>query len=132
MNINEFAMKLNGREIGNEITPLEEKEAKKSGFVVVMGYSDDGAELYGAIREEVGCYNGADILLDKDGLVEDCDCNCKYGRIAKEKAKIIEAIWDEEGYSWIYKTDIPHATFEIYEDRDKYCRGIVFDIKSLK
>lgn len=30
------------------------------------------------------------------------------------------------GYSWIYQTDIPHATFEIVEGDDPYCRGIVF------
>ena len=43
----------------------------------------------------------------------------------------MKAVWGEEGYSWTYETAIPHATFEILEDEEKYCRGIVFDIKDL-
>jgi len=31
-----------------------------------------------------------------------------------------------------YETDIPHETFDIYEDGEKFCRGIVFSIDSLK
>jgi hypothetical protein len=50
---------------------------------------------------------------------------------AKGLCKTIEAIWGKDGYSWTYKTDIPHATFDIFEDGEKFCRGIVFDIKSL-
>ena len=40
--------------------------------------------------------------------------------------KKITAVWDTDGYSWIYQTDIPHATFEIVEDGAPYCRGIIF------
>jgi hypothetical protein len=50
----------------------------------------------------------------------------------KESAKTIEVVWDAEGYSWIYETEIPHAVFDILEDGEKFCRGIVFDIRSLK
>lgn len=131
MDIKEFAKKLNGREYGEEVTKEEEKEAKELGFVVVFGYSDDNTEFRGAIDEEVGSWDGAEILLDKEGIVEDCDC--KYGRMAKENAKMIEAIWcgDPVESSWSYKTEIPHATFDIYEDEIVFCRGIIFDIKSL-
>lgn len=40
----------------------------------------------------------------------------------------IEAIWspDEIDASWLIKTDIPHATFDILEDGDLFCRGVVF------
>ena len=45
------------------------------------------------------------------------------------KARTIEALFAKEpGYTWIYKTDIPHETFEIVEDGEPYCRGIVFNI----
>lgn len=112
------------------MTDEEDKQAEKLGFVVVFGYSDDNAELRGAIYDEVGCFDGGEILLDRHGIIEDCDC--RYGRIAKENAKKIEAIWNEENYSWTYKTDIPHATFDIYDDGEKFCRGIVFEMEALK
>lgn len=43
----------------------------------------------------------------------------------------ITAIWDNYGYSWTYKTTIPHETFEIMEGEQKYCRGIVFSTDDL-
>lgn len=131
MKINEFAQKLNGREYGKEITKEEVKQAKELGFVIVYGYSDDGAEFRGAIGDEVGCYGGKDIYIDKDGIFEECECGCKHAELAREKAKIIKAIWDKE-YCWTYETTIPHAEFEIFEDNEKFCKGIVFDIKELQ
>ncbi len=131
MNIREFAKMLNGREYGSETTSYERKQAKELGFVIVYGYSDDNAEFEGAISEEVGCYDGDTIYLDEHGIFEECECECSHSVLAKEKCKIIEAVWDADGYSWIYKTDIPHATFDILEDGEKYCRGIVFDVREL-
>jgi DNA-binding XRE family transcriptional regulator len=45
----------------------------------------------------------------------------------------IEAIWspEEPACSWLIKTDIPHATFDITEDGELFCRGIVFSIDDL-
>jgi hypothetical protein len=132
MNIQEFAKQLDGRKYGSEITPAEEKQAKELGFVVVFGASDDLAEFRGAIGDEADCWDGGEILFDKDGIFEECGEGCKYSKAAKEKCRVIEAIWcDEVDYSWTYKTDIPHATFDIMEDGEKYCRGIVFELKSL-
>ena len=134
MTIQEFAKKLDGREYSEEITPNEIKAAVELGFVVVYGYSDDNAEFAGAINDEVGCFDGEDIYLDKDGIFEECEDNCKYSVVAKSKCKVIKAIWHDgiDEYSWTYETDIPHATFEIVEDGEKYCRGIVFDINNLE
>lgn len=131
MNIFEFAQKLNGREYGSEITRTEENEAEKLGFVVVFGASDDLCEFRGAIDDEAGCFDGGIIHFDKNGIFEDCDSDCKYAYAAKGLCNIIEAVWAEDDYPWTYKTDIPHATFDIMEDGEKYCRGIVFDIQSL-
>lgn len=132
----QLAEKLNGREYGNEITGAEEREAKAAGLVVVFGYSDDNIELRGAISDEAGCWNGAVIKLHSRGILADheerCECSfCGYESSAK-KCATIAALWGEEpGYSFTYKTNLPHATFDVLEDGDKYCRGIVFDLKSL-
>jgi hypothetical protein len=135
----EFAKLLDGREIGHEIDRAEGKLAKDNGLVVVFGACDDLCELYGAIDDEVGRYNGGTIPLLNGKLLpnhdeDNCDCEfCGYKEL-RANAKIIEAIWDEPGAAatWTYKTDIPHATFRILEDGEPYCQGIVFDVSEVK
>ena len=132
--IQEFASKLNGREYRSEITYLEEQEARELGYVVVYGYSDDCVEFAGAIHDEIDCYGGKEILIDENGILStDCgDCSdCKLFLKHKILCKSIQVVWGEGEYCWTYKTDIPHVTFDIYEDGDKYCKGIVFDMKDI-
>lgn len=128
-----LAALLNGREYGDEITDQEEKDAKDCKLVVVFGASDDLCEFRGAINDEDDCYETKEIMFDDEGVVPSWDEEDMSENEArryfkrKQKARTLTAIWDQEGYSWIYKTDIPHATFEIKEGDDKYCRGIVFN-----
>ena len=134
MHIIDFAILLNGREYLSEITKQEEQQAKELGFVVIFGASDDLVELRGAIYDEVSAWGGTTIYFDKNGLLENkCDDDdCYYYQELKRTAKTVEAVWGEEGCSWIFKTGIRHIAFNIMEDGEKYCRGIVFDIKDLK
>ena len=131
-----LAAMLNGREMGEEMTEAEEREAQAAGLVVAFGASDDLIEFRGAISDEGDCYGGGDVFVTEDGVLEghnDCECDyCGYDAI-KSKAEMIEAIWGERGcdYSWTYKTDLPHATFDVLERGEKYCRGIIFSISDL-
>lgn len=115
MTLKEFAKRLDGRQYGNEITKEEEALAKKLGFVVVFGYSDDCAELRGAIDDELDCFDGG--VLEHDDLPD-----------------TIYADWCPEDIdcSWAYGTSIPHERFYIYEDDELYCVGIVCDINAQK
>lgn len=125
----EFASKLNGREYGEEITREEEAQAKASGLVVIFGASDDLMEFRGAIDDEIGAYEGTTAFIAPGGLLQNSSCDaCQYFQKARDEAVKVEAIWDKDGYSWIYKTDIPHATFDILEGDEKYCRGIVLEL----
>ena len=132
----EFAKMLDGREIGNEISRDEAATAADNGLVVVYGYSDDNMEFEGAIFEEIPAYDGGTALIvDDEVLSEDHDCECEYCGFKEKikKAKKIHALWCKEGdYSWTFKTDIPHATFDVMEDGEKFCRGIVFALADLK
>lgn len=119
--IEAFAKMLSGREYGNEITKQEEQQAKELGFIIVFGASDDLMEFRGAIDDEIDCYNGGRAYLTKTEVTDE----------SIENSKIIEAIWDKDEYSWIYETDIPHETFDIYEDGEKYCKGMIIDINDL-
>lgn len=112
--------------------------AKASGVVIVYGASDDIMRFDGAITDEIGCYNGGSALVDAEGLLperesidDDAELEAFFNR--KRKAQIIEAVWCDESdnYPWTYQTEIPHETFEVIEDDDKYCRGIVFALDDL-
>ena len=122
----DFAKKLNGREYGNEITKQEIVEAKENGLVVVYGASDDLMEFVGAIDEEVDCDNGGYFRVTSKNL------KVKKGDVTSKNK--IYADWDnrQKGVSWCYDTEIHHSTFNIYEDGEIYCIGIVFSIYDLQ
>jgi hypothetical protein len=134
MTAKELAKKLNGNEYDKEISIELEQEARRNELVVVFGWSDDNMEFCGAVCDEIPCYSGGIAYIGDGGklLKNECDNDeCPYFELEKQTSLRIEAIWDQEGYSWIYKTDIPHETFDIYEDGEKYCRGIVFSLEDL-
>lgn len=132
----QFAKNLHGRQYGDEISTEEESIAKENGLVVVFGYSDDNAELRGAIHDEIGCYDGGDIWIakQKDGkyvvITEEQKDSLEY---FGNKFHTIKAVWspEEPACSWIYETEIPHVTFDILEEGELYCRGIVFSLTDL-
>ncbi|MFZ5713072.1 MAG: hypothetical protein ACOY3N_09550 [Bradyrhizobium sp.] len=124
----EAAAQLDGCEYTKEGSRDLWKAMADAGLVAVFGASDDLMEFRGAIRDEVGSYNGGTAYLTSAGLlVNDCDDdNCPHFARAKENAATIEAIWDRDGISWQYETEIPHVTFKVKEDGGDYCEGIVF------
>jgi len=142
----QFAEMLNVRQYRNEIAETESKLAQEHGLLVVFGASDDLMEFRGVLDDEIGAWDGAIAYLTTDKQnrlsllqVEDDDEDNidEYRPFTK-----IEAEWcpeNEEGEviaSWLIKTDIPHVTFDITEDGELYCRGIVIDeadvLKSMK
>lgn len=115
MTLKEFTKMLGDKTYRNEITKEEEKLAKELGFVIVFGYSDDNAELRGAIDDEIGCFDGG--ILEHENLPSP-----------------IYADWCPQ-YSdcaWAYRTTLPHETFNIYDEDGLYCVGIVCDINKPK
>ncbi|MGH8334997.1 MAG: hypothetical protein ACRER3_16090 [Pseudomonas fluorescens] len=137
MNKEELAVRITGIEYPCRIHKDLIQIAKDAGLVIVYGASDDLMEFEGASREEIGCYDGGTALVDAQGVLPDRDSLEDDDELAayfarKPLAKPIEALWGKEpGYSWTYKTDIPHATFEVMDDGENYCRGIVFSLADL-
>lgn len=126
----DLAQRLTGNEYGLEVSEAEARVAKENGLVIVYGYSDDNMEFEGAIHDEVGCYNGGKAFVSKSGEVYADD-----GCVPEEaKRNMIEAVWcdRERDAAWSYKTDIPHEIFNIYEDGELFCVGIVFSMEDLK
>lgn len=137
MNAQELAQKLNGTESPIRISKELRQQAKEAGLVIVYGASDDLMEFDGAFRDEVGCYDGGVALVDSKGvldrsLIDSDDDEAIADFVArKKKASVIEALWCVDGYSWTYRTNVPHETFEVVDNGDPYCRGIVFALASL-
>lgn len=124
----ELAEKLNGRGIDESFDDVVQ-EAKENGLVIVYGASDDLMEFEGAIYDEGDCYDGGEVWFNKNGVVD---------APATTADKCIEAVWcdgmNRDGLpaTWTYKTDIPCERFDIWEDGEVYCVGLVFSIEDLK
>lgn len=139
MNAKELAMLLTGCEYRQEIDRTEEHQAKAAGLVVAFGASDDLLELRGAVHDETGAWGGCRVRVDRAGLIPDFenvdrDDEDELRRYFKREGGGIEveAAWEgEPGYSWIIKTAVPHETFEIVDDGESYCRGIVFSLADI-
>ena len=125
--LKEFAKKITESEFNDKPYrnfPKElAEEAKQKGIVVVYGQSDDLMEFEGALYDEFDCYEGETFFFNKNG-----------NSVKEPTENIIQAIWDSHNseWTWSYKTNIPHDTFEMYDDDEKYCKGFVFYKSSLK
>lgn len=134
-NVKKWAEKLNGREYGgwNTLTMEEGEELKASGLVVVFGESDDLTEFRGAIDDEVGSLDGNDIYVKADGTIANNDGGT-FDHFVPDKNPefaLIAARWDCDGYSWVYETDVPHESFDILEDGELYCKGVIFAVDDM-
>lgn len=147
----QLAAQLNGSEYEafDKIIKKLEPEAKASGLLIVFGESDDLVEFRGIFHDEVGAYEGRDnIGIDLKGVIPNCreaaeewhdtcfnnDDDIFFKQIQeyvkrRENSIAVSALWDSDGYSWVIKTDVPHAVFDIMEGEDKFCKGLVIDFK---
>lgn len=136
---NVIAEKLNlsTREMG--ISEEVIKEAKEKGVAIAYGESDDLLEFRGAIYDEISVYDGGVAYVNKEGLVtNECDEEyCPHYAKLVEKASTVHAIWcpEKDGEivcSWEITADIPHHKFNIMEDGELFCIGIVFALSDAK
>jgi hypothetical protein len=136
MSKEEFANLLNGRQYRNEITKEEAQLANDHGLLVCFGASDDLLELRGIIDDELGAGDGEMFALyfrDRQTIAILPEVEFEEGQ--KEVSYIgdeLRGVWFRTDWtpkdlkcSWRLKTDLPHATFDIMEDGELYCRGIV-------
>ena len=141
MNAKQWAKRLNGREYGNELSREEEQQANADGVLIIYGYSDDNIELRGVIRDEVGAYNGTTFRVDSTGILptweqmQDGDFREdeveEYFKRKLGGLRTVKAEWSKDGYSWLISIDCHFEPFEIMEEGDKFCRGIVVEERCL-
>lgn len=129
MNAKEWAERLNGREYREEMTAVEEKQAEADGMVIVFGASDDLIEFRGVIRDELGAWEGG---VYKITSAKDVVCVTEHSANMHRALPDVRAVWspsigdDGPWTSWEITSTIPHETFDIMEDGEIYCHGIVF------
>lgn len=140
----ELAARLTGREYGHEITKEECALARDAGLLVLFGYSDDNLELRGAVHDEVGAYgcdSGHKFIVTSAGVLEDWDKHDeKNKRDAREWFRreslpraVVNVQWcPPSGWSWEITPNVPHASFEIREAGDPFCRGAVVSLADFK
>lgn len=141
MNYQEWAQKITGREYSMPTRHEEDEQAKADDVIIVYGASDDLLEFYGAISDEVGAWEGTTIKLTKDVTLFNKDENketAKYNSMQISTMPKVQAIWcprDKEGKiwaSWEIRTELPHADFDIMEDGELFCRGVVIPANAVR
>lgn len=137
--IKDFAILLDGREYTEEITKKEELIAKNNNFVVCFGASDDLLELRGAIHDEVGAYDSVLVYVINGKVIAEDEFKEKHLEAFKEfniptPSTTVEALWCESdnfpkdfNASWLITVKgVESESFDIMEDGQIYCRGVVF------
>ncbi len=139
INIESIAGMLNNTEYDEVLRGAEFKNTllavARLGCVVAFGISDDLAEFHGAWGDEFDAYGGKVVYISKGGpIINRCeDEDCPYYKEEIEMGTPIKFVWRASGdYAWTIETDIPHRTFDILEDGEKFSRGIVFSVEELK
>jgi len=144
MNLKEWAEKFNNMEYGSNNIRDAQDELEADGVIAVMGASDDLCELYGDISDEFNCYNGNKLYWVGNGFCSEtekdnflCVVDNEYP-IFFEKCQAIfnkdcSYINIKEGTNcqFEYETNIPCERFNVMEDGNLYCSGLLFYTKDL-
>lgn len=147
----QFAEKLGTRQKGKELTEAEQAEAKQKGLVVVFGHadlfvsSDYFTEFRGSIHDqkvyEFPSDNSVNNLrFSKKGKFFDEDAFAALESLVESETipempavnKITASYDVMEGEGcWQYRSTIPYATFDVWDEQEIFCKAIVFAIKDL-
>ncbi len=140
-------------ELATLLTGLEEipvslqQSAEDFGLVIVYGASDDLLEFLGGINDEVAAYEGTTAVITngKDGnlIVVNADAIAEINGALddynlpplKIPTVTVKSEWDPKtipSASWLVSTDLPHASFDLFEDGQVFCRGLVLDVVEIK
>lgn len=137
MDIASVAKQLQGCQYPLRLGKETKSQLRDAGIVIVHGASDDIMSFKGAIDDEVSCYEGGTAMVDAEGLLDEntedmSEDELRHHLDRKARAKAIHALWsDHAGPAWTYNTEIRCETFEMLDDGEAYCIGLVFSLSAL-
>lgn len=128
MNIKDFANTLGTRPMGDEVPYHMVIEAQRQNYLIVFGVSDDLIEVCGARSDEFDAFRPTAIYVtshrvyaaDENRPAAAQPIHVEYSKPTTENPAL-----------WKLSTDIPHATFDVMEDGELFCRGLVIDLNNL-
>jgi hypothetical protein len=140
LRVKEWAAKLNGIEYPADELDKFSKEMAENGIIAAYGASDDLLEFRGAIYDEAGAWEGTEVRLAvyPDGTVkifneEENRETFEFNHEEIDRMKTVRAVWGPKSIeaSWAIETSISHESFDIMEDGELFCRGVVFHMYDL-
>jgi hypothetical protein len=150
MTTKEWAARINGVEYpADELDDLN-KAMAADGIIIAYGASDDLLEFRGVSYDEAGAWEGTEVrvfsrgegtafLFNEDENKESAEFTRKEiaampkirAIFAPRNRDVLDNGDDEVFATWLRETEIPHETFDIMEDGELFCRGIVFYAKDI-
>lgn len=141
MTRDEAAQLLNGREYRSEMTSAEEAAFRDAGLVIAIGQSDDIGGFFGAVSDEIGAYGGGTaslcsvlgMLIIREEEENERDL-IRAGWTPPKEVCSVRFDWCPDNFdgSWRVAANVPYSTFDILEDGERYCQGIVIQATDLK
>lgn len=128
LNITEFANTLGVRPKGDEVPYYMACEAQRLGYLIIFGSSDDLVEICGKRSDELDAFRPTTFYVSQHRIYTADETHPAAARpVHAEYSQPTAA----QPSLWKFKTDIPHATFDIMEDGELYCRGLVIDTTNI-
>jgi hypothetical protein len=151
MTVKEWAKKISGFEYPADELDNLNKEMAADGIIIAHGASDDLLEFRGVIYDEVGAWEGTEVRISSRGKgtafifdEEENQDSFEFNQKEIVAMQQVKAIWsprcrdvedNESGEafaSWLIETEIPHETFDIMEDGELFCWGVVLHVDNIK
>jgi hypothetical protein len=141
MTVREWAEKISGFEYPADELDNLNKEMAADGIIIAFGASDDLLEFRGVIYDEVGAREGMEVRISSRGKgtafifdEEENKDSAEFNRKEIEQMQKIKTRWEPEDIdaSWKIETEIPHETFDIMEEGELFCRGVVYHVNDIK
>lgn len=119
-----LAKLLDGHNLEEGMTKFVLKIARENKLVIVSAIGDDVVVFNGAFSDEVDCFRGGKIFMDKDGT---------YTKQSLDRTrKEINVFWEKNRtYLWKFLTLIPHHKYSIKREGRNFCEGIIFSMNDI-
>lgn len=145
MNKEELVKEIQDSQYPFKLSEKQESICKESNLVAVYKVSDIMI-FRGAICDKKAFYKDAEVIINPRkriiikpwhevyDIMGDEESARDYLKVldGSRKIKVLLDKSNDPVYTWIFETEIPHVTFNIYDGDEKYCRGIVFSIDDLE